>query len=63
MKLCHAARGHKQAQRKLTVRLLVERADYVAQVIDGVFGGLRASASVERSRISTGHHTGTEHRP
>ncbi len=48
-KLLWAAGGEQQAEREFALRLLVERADDFAQVIDVVVRGLRACSGFERS--------------
>ena len=54
--LLRAAGGQQQAQRVFALRLLVERADDFAQVIDAAVGGLRAGAGFERGGIAPAHH-------
>ena len=54
--LVHAVRGHKEAKRELALRLFVERADDIAQVIDLRVGGARSCAGFKRGRVVSAHH-------
>ena len=58
VKLRHAACGNEQTQGELTVRFLVERTDYVAQVVYGIVGSFGTGSGIERCRILPGHDAG-----
>ncbi len=52
----HAACGHKEAKRELALRLLVERTNDFAEVIDLRIGGARSGSGIKRREIPSAHH-------